>query len=59
MKIIDKNIKQITNKTYDRGIVTFHWDGRTKSGEYASTGQYFIVVKGDNFQRWINATLLK
>jgi len=59
LSINGKHIKQITNKTHDRGIVTFHWDGQTKAGEYASTGQYFIVVKGDNFQRWINATLLK
>ncbi|MEC8838766.1 MAG: MXAN_6640 family putative metalloprotease [Candidatus Neomarinimicrobiota bacterium] len=59
ISIDGKHIKQITNKTHDQGIVTFHWDGRTKAGEYASTGQYFIVVKGDNFQRWINATLLK
>ena len=59
ISINGRHIKQITNKTYDRGIVTFHWDGKTKVGEYASTGQYFIVVKGDNFQRWINATLLK
>ena len=59
ISISGKHIEQITNKIYEEGIMTFHWDGRTKYGKLASSGQYFIVVKGNNFQRWINATLLK
>ena len=59
ISINGKHIKQITNNIYEQGMVTFHWDGKTKYGKLASSGQYFIVVKGNNFQRWINATLLK
>ena len=46
-------------KIYPEGNILFQWDGRTKSGKLASSGQYFIVVEGDNFQRWINTTMLK
>ena len=59
ISISGKHIKQITNNIYEQGMETFHWDGKTKYGKLASSGQYFIVVKGNNFQRWINATLLK
>ena len=59
ISISGKHIKQITNNIYEQGMKTFHWDGKTKYGKLASSGQYFIVVKGNNFQRWINATLLK
>ena len=54
-----KSIKQIANKSYPEGNILFQWDGRTESGKIASSGQYFIVVEGDNFQRWINTTMLK
>ena len=54
-----KSIKQIANKSYPEGNILFQWDGRTESGKLASSGQYFIVVEGDNFQRWINTTMLK
>ena len=57
--IKETNIRQITNKSYPSGSVIFKWDGRTKLGQPASSGQYFIVVEGNNFQRWINTTLLK
>ena len=59
ISINGKHIKKITNNIHEQGIITFHWDGKTKYGELASSGQYFIVVKGIGFQRWINATLLK
>ena len=59
ISISGKHIKQITNNIYEQGMETFHWDGKTKYGKLASSGQYFIMVKGNNFQRWINATLLK
>ena len=59
LSINGNHIKQITNKSYEQGITRFHWDGRNAAGKFASSGQYFIVVKGDNFQRWINAVLLK
>ena len=54
-----KSIRQIANKSYPEGNILFQWDGRTESGKLASSGQYFIVVEGDNFQRWINTTMLK
>ena len=54
-----KRIRQIANKSYPEGNILFQWDGRTESGKLASSGQYFIVVEGDNFQRWINTTMLK
>ena len=54
-----KHIRQIANKSYPEGNILFQWDGRTESGKLASSGQYFIVVEGDNFQRWINTTMLK
>ena len=59
VSINGKHIRQITNKSYSAGSVIFQWDGRTKLGQPASSGQYFIVVEGNNFQRWINTTLLK
>lgn len=59
ISINGKHIRQIANKHYLPGSLTFHWDGRTKTGRHASSGQYFIVVKGSNFQRWLNITLLK
>ena len=59
ISINGKHIKKITNNVHEQGIITFHWDGKTKYGELVSSGQYFIVVKGIGFQRWINATLLK
>jgi hypothetical protein len=31
----------------------------SNSGKPAPSGQYFIVIEGDNFQRWLKATLLK
>ena len=54
-----KRIRQIANKSYPEGNILFQWDGRTESGKIASSGQYFIVVEGNNFQRWINTTMLK
>ena len=54
-----KSIRQIANKSYPEGNILFQWDCRTESGKIASSGQYFIVVEGDNFQRWINTTMLK
>ena len=54
-----KLIRQIAIKSYPEGNILFQWDGRTESGKLASSGQYFIVVEGNNFQRWINTTMLK
>ena len=59
MSVTGKRIAEIVNQTLPAGNWTFQWDGMSNSGKPASSGQYFIVIEGDNFQRWLKATLLK
>ena len=60
LSINGNHIKQITNKSYEQGITRFHWDGRNAAGKFGVFRvNISIIVKGDNFQRWINAVLLK
>ena len=59
MSVTGKRIADIANQTLPAGNWTFHWDGISNSGKLAPSGQYFIVIEGDKFQRWMKATLLK
>jgi hypothetical protein len=59
MSVTGKRIAEIANQTLPAGNWTFRWDGMSNSGKPAPSGQYFIVIEGDNFQRWLKATLLK
>jgi hypothetical protein len=59
MSVTGKRIAEIANQTLPAGNWTFRWDGISNSGKPAPSGQYFIVIEGDNFQRWLKATLLK
>ena len=59
ISVTGKRIAEIANQTLPAGNWTFRWDGMSNSGKPAPSGQYFIVIEGDNFQRWLKATLLK
>ena len=59
MSVTGKRIAEIANQTLPAGNWTFRWDGISNSGKPAPSGQYFIIIEGDNFQRWLKATLLK
>ncbi len=59
MSVTGKHIAEIANQTLPAGNWTFRWDGISNSSNPAPSGQYFIVIKGDNFQRWLKAILLK
>ena len=59
MSVTGKHIAEIANQTLPAGNWTFRWDGMYNSGKPAPSGQYFIVIEGDNFHRWMKATLLK
>jgi len=59
MSVTGKRIAEIANHTLPAGNWTFRWDGMSNSGKPAPSGHYFIVIEGDNFQRWLKATLLK
>ena len=59
MSVTGKHIAEIANQTLPAGNWTFRWDGISNSGKPAPSGQYFIMIKGDNFQRWLKAILLK
>jgi len=59
VSVTGKRVAVIANQTFSAGNRTFHWDSLSESGRPVPSGQYFIVVEGDNFQRWLKATLLK
>jgi hypothetical protein len=59
MSVTGKRIAEIANQTLPAGNWTFRWDGMSNYGKPAPSGQYFIVIEGDNFQHWLKATLLK
>ncbi len=59
VSVTGKHIAEVVNRTFDIGNWTFRWDGLSESGNPVPSGQYFIVIEGTNFQRWIKATLLK
>jgi hypothetical protein len=59
VSVTGKRVAVIANQTFSAGNWTFHWDGISESGKPVPSGQYFIVIEGDNFQRWLKATLLK
>jgi hypothetical protein len=59
MSVTGKRIAEIANQTLPAGNWTFRWDGMSNPGKPAPSGQYFIVIEGDNFQHWLKATLLK
>jgi len=59
ISVTGKRIAEIANQTLPAGNWTFRWDGMSNSGKPAPSGQYFIVIEGDNFQHWLKATLLK
>ena len=59
VSVTGKRIAEIVNRTFGAGNQTFRWDGLSESGSPVPSGQYFIVIEGYNFQRWLKATLLK
>jgi len=59
VSVTGKRIAEIANRTFGAGNWTFRWDGISESGKPVPSGQYFIVIEGNNFQRWLKATLLK
>ena len=59
VSVTGKRITEIVNRTVGAGNWTFRWDGSSESGSPVPSGQYFIVIEGYNFQRWLKATLLK
>ena len=59
VSVTGKRITEIVNRTVGAGNWTFRWDGLSESGSPVPSGQYFIVIEGYNFQRWLKATLLK
>ena len=59
ISVTGKRITEIVNQTFGAGNWTFRWDGISESGKPVPSGQYFIVIEGYNFQRWLKATLLK
>ena len=59
ISVTGKRITKIVNQTFGAGNWTFRRDGISESGKPVPSGQYFIVIEGYNFNRWLKSTLLK
>ncbi|MEE9189922.1 MAG: MXAN_6640 family putative metalloprotease [Candidatus Neomarinimicrobiota bacterium] len=57
--ILGRRVQLIRKGIHQEGNYNYQWSGHSDTGKAASSGTYYIVVRGKNHQQWKRITLVK
>jgi hypothetical protein len=57
--ILGQRVQLIRKNFHQDGNYNYHWNGHSETGKAASSGTYYIVVRGKHHQQWKQITLVK